>query len=105
MAIRGYFTTSNSAASFSIVASFAALVLLIRRYADRKAHPDQVRPSALPIVATITVLAGLFLTKSKGGILAFMAGLALFGALLVFRRPFSGTGGSCWPSLSRWFFC
>lgn len=79
--IRGYFTTSNSAASFSIVASFATLVLLIRRYADRKA-----RPSALPVAAAIMVLAGLLLTRSKGGILAFIVGLALFGALLVFRR-------------------
>jgi Tfp pilus assembly protein PilF len=87
--IRGYFTTSNSAASFSIVASFAALVLLIRRYADRKTHPDQVRQSLLPIVATIMVLAGLLLTRSKGGILAFIVSLGLFAALLAFRRQFS----------------
>jgi len=84
--IRGHFTTSNSAASFSILASFAALVLLLRRRADCKAHPDKLSPSLLPALATLTVIAGLFLTKSKGGILAFVAGVVLFAGLLGFRR-------------------
>jgi len=84
--IRGHFTTSNSAASFSILASFAALVLLLRRRADRKAHPDKLSPSLLPVCAAIMVIAGLLLTKSKGGILAFAAGLTLFAGLLALRR-------------------
>lgn len=84
--IRGHFTTSNSAASFSIMASFAALVLLLRRRADHKAHPDKSSPSLLPALATLMVIAGLLLTKSKGGILAFIAGAALFVGLLALRR-------------------
>ena len=84
--IRGHFTTSNSAASFSIMASFAALVLLLSKRADRKDNPDRFHPFLLPAIATAMAIAGLFLTKSKGGILAFAAGLALFAALLTFRR-------------------
>jgi len=84
--IRGHFTTSNSAASFSILASFAALVLLLRRRADRKARPNELSPSLLPALATVMAVAGLLLTKSKGGILAFIVGLALFAGLLAFRR-------------------
>jgi O-antigen ligase len=86
--IRGYFTTSNSAASFSIIASFAALVLLIRRRADHTARPG-LHPFLLPALATLMAVAGLLLTKSKGGILTFIAGLALFAALLAFRRQIS----------------
>ncbi len=84
--IRGHFTTSNSAASFSVLASFAALVLLLRRRADRKAHPEELPPSLLPALAAVMALTGLLLTKSKGGILAFIVGLALFAWLLAFRR-------------------
>jgi hypothetical protein len=68
------------------MASFAALVLLIRRRADRMHHPDKLRPSLLPALAAIMVIAGLLLTKSKGGILAFILGLGLFGTLLALRK-------------------
>ena len=84
--IRGYFTTSNSAASFSIMASFAALVLLMGRRANRQDPPSGLHPSLWPGLATLMVIAGLLLTKSKGGILAFAAGLILFGALVALRK-------------------
>ncbi|MBN1508144.1 MAG: O-antigen ligase family protein [Sedimentisphaerales bacterium] len=83
--IRGYFTTSNSAASFSIVALFAALVLLIRKRSRGEGHAG-LHPMLLPAFATLVVVAGLLITRSKGGILAFIAGLASFAALLALRR-------------------
>jgi len=85
--IRGYFTTSNSAASFSIMASFAAIVLLLSRRGDRQERPGGLHPFLLPALATVLVIAGLLLTRSKGGILAFVVALALFTAMLVLRKP------------------
>lgn len=85
--IRGYFTTSNSAASFSIMAAFAAVVLLFRKRPDQKNQPGALPPILLPALAAIAALAGLLLTKSKGGILAFAAASVLFGTLLALRKP------------------
>jgi O-antigen ligase len=83
--IRGFFTTSNSAASFGILASFAALVLLIRNCtADRTR--SELPPYLLPGLTSLMVIAGLLLTQSKGGILAFIAGVVLFAGLLALRR-------------------
>jgi O-antigen ligase len=84
--IRGFFTTSNSAASFGIMASFAAIVLLMRRIAESGAGKDRLRRVLLPALATAIVVAGLLLTQSKGGILAFIAALAAFATLLALRR-------------------
>ncbi len=86
--IRGFFTTSNSAASFAILASFAAITLLIRRFQDRKAGKEEAHYSLLVLLGTFIVVAGLFLTQSKGGILAFLAGIAVFGLLPALRRRF-----------------
>jgi O-antigen ligase len=79
--VRGFFTTSNSAASFALLASAAAAILLIRRLRDVKAGQVAPRYGLFAAGAMILVVAGLFLTQSKGGILAFFAGLALYGLL------------------------
>jgi len=84
--IRGFFTTSNSAASFAILASFAGIVLLVRQIADPKTRGGGFRRWLGPALAVFTIVAGLVLTQSKGGILAFLAGLALFAALLALRK-------------------
>ncbi len=89
--IRGFFTTSNSAASFAILASFAAIALLIRRFQDRQAGQQKSHDSLFVLLGALIVVVGLFLTKSKGGILAFLAGLAVFGLRVALRRRF-GTG-------------
>lgn len=86
--IRGFFTTSNSAASFAILASFAAIALLIRRFHGRQGGQQKPHDSLFVLLGALVVVAGLFLTKSKGGILAFLAGLAVFGLLLALRRRF-----------------
>lgn len=84
--VRGFFTTSNSAASFAILASFAGIVLLAQRIADPKTRGAGFRRWLASGLATLIVVAGLVLTQSKGGILAFLAGLALFAALLALRK-------------------
>jgi O-antigen ligase/tetratricopeptide (TPR) repeat protein len=127
--IRGFFTTSNSAASFGILACAAAAILLLGRLQDSgrvrekpvprgmgfqpmkhrqdadatKPHGQDARatlqtrsetPEVAPhyrvfaILAMVLVVVGLFLTQSKGGILAFWAGLAGFGL---------------WAAVDRWF--
>ena len=79
--VRGFFTTSNSAASFAILACAAAAILLRRRLGDCKTREVAPRYGLLAGLATVLVVAGLFLTQSKGGILAFGAGLAACGLL------------------------
>jgi len=79
--VRGFFTTSNSAASFALLACAAGAILLIRRLQDCKAREVAARYGLFAALATILVATGLFLTQSKGGILAFLAGLTLCGLL------------------------
>jgi hypothetical protein len=79
--VRGFFTTSNSAASFAILACAAAAILLRRRLRDCKTREVAPRYGLLAGLATVLVVAGLFLTQSKGGILASCAGLAACGLL------------------------
>ena len=79
--VRGFFTTSNSAASFAILACAAAAILLVRRFRDCRAREVVPRYGLLAALAMALVVAGLFLTQSKGGILAFIIGLVLCGFL------------------------
>lgn len=76
--VHGFFTTSNSAGSFALMAAFAAIALLIDKVKNRKSN--QVR--AVHILACGTAAAviifGLALTQSKGAILgALFAGVVL----------------------------
>lgn len=87
--VRGFFTTGNSAASFAMLAAFAALALLRHHH---QTNPDQ-RSRRLsrwcPIVAVAIIVAGLVLTRSKGGILAFIIAAALYAMILLLRRRFA----------------
>lgn len=87
--VRGFFTTGNSAASFAMFAAFAGLALLLhRRQAD--ADPPSRRPSRwCPIVAVAIILAGLALTRSKGGILAFVIAAALCALIVLLHKRFA----------------
>jgi O-antigen ligase len=83
--IRGFFTTSNSAASFLLMASFAAIALFADKLKNRKSNssrPLQLVPCALALAA---VLFGFVLTKSKGAIAASIPVAMAFIALLYFR--------------------
>lgn len=83
--IRGFFTTSNSAGSFLLMASFAAIALFADKFKNRKSNssrPLHLVPCAL---ALATVLFGFALTKSKGAIAASIPAATAFIALLYFR--------------------
>ena len=76
--ISGFFTTSNSAGSFALLASFAAIALLIERYRNNKyAGLEFVWLITCGIAAAVVIL-GLVITKSKGAILASLFAAAMF---------------------------
>ncbi len=84
--IRGFFTTSNSAASFSLLASFAALALLLQQASDRTGDKSRSISRLYPLAAGVIVLVGLLMTRSKGGILGFLGAGVLFGVFSGLRR-------------------
>ncbi|MGE5295591.1 MAG: O-antigen ligase family protein, partial [Solirubrobacterales bacterium] len=84
--IRGFFTTSNSAASFAICAAFAGIALLAGKFDEVRGRKELRRYLGLTLSAVILIVAGLLLTQSKGGVAAFVAGLAVFGLLMVLDR-------------------
>jgi len=84
--VRGFFTTSNSAASFVLMASFAALALLLGPGGKNGRIANKLSAAPLRIIATVIIVAGLLLTKSKGGIGGFLFACALFGTWYVFRH-------------------
>jgi len=86
--IRGFFTTSNSAASFAVLAAFAAVIVLARNGRDSGPPASQLRSRLLPTAAAAIIIAGLLLTQSKGGIMAFLLGAAVFALSLCVRRWF-----------------
>jgi len=86
--IRGFFTTSNSAASFAILAAFAAAIVLARSGGDSKSPKSQWRNRLLPAAAATIVIAGLLLTQSKGGIMAFVLGATILALSWGVRRWF-----------------
>lgn len=84
--IRGFFTTSNSAASLALLAAFAAFaLLLLARPSPEKREASRVHPLLYPGMAAAIVVAGLLLTKSKGGILGFLVAASLFGLWTLLR--------------------
>jgi O-antigen ligase len=86
--VRGFFTTGNSAGSFAILASFAAVALFIDKFKCRKASPSgnrQSQPSRILFlcgIAVAVVVFGLIITRSKGAIIASLIATAMFIALL-----------------------
>jgi O-Antigen ligase len=84
--VSGFFTTSNSAASFSLMAAFAAFALLLIRPVEGKSKTSRTHPLLYPGLATAIVVAGLLLTQSKGGILGGLVAASLFGLWFLLRR-------------------
>ncbi len=76
--ISGFFTTSNSAGSFALLASFAAVVLLVERL--KKRNPDSLETAWMIMrgVAVAIVILGLIITKSKGAIAASIFATTMF---------------------------
>jgi hypothetical protein len=80
--IKGYFTTSNSAGSFSILAAFAAIALLIDKVKKQKSLTPLPFSTLAAALAVAIIIAGLLITKSKGAIIAFTIALVMFIAYL-----------------------
>ncbi len=84
--VNGFFTTSNSAASFALMASFTALALLLGYSSKGGKILEHIRSQPLRALGVTIIVVGLLLTQSKGGILGcIMAGL-LFGVWIALRR-------------------
>lgn len=86
--ISGFLMTSNSAASFFLLAVFGGLGVCIETLRLRR-KPECVTAFVGYALAVVFVVGGLFMTQSKGGIGAFGIGLGLLAALSLF-------GGRLW---------
>lgn len=82
--VRGYFTTANSAGSFALLASFAALALFLQQFKNRKSPASSPRRLIACGFAVAVVLFGLFITRSKGAIAAALIAVAFFLTYLSF---------------------
>lgn len=82
--VHGFFTTSNSAGSFALLASFAAIVLFIEKFRNRESDVSGSRRFITCGIAVAAVLFGLAITRSKGAITASLIAAAMFITLLCF---------------------
>ncbi|MHC5061053.1 MAG: O-antigen ligase family protein [Planctomycetota bacterium] len=80
--IRGFFTTSNSAGSFAILATFAAVGLCIEKIRNLLKESSRTPLTCCAIVAAL-VAAGLVVTQSKGAIVATAIAAIMLGGYLV----------------------
>jgi len=82
--VRGFFTTSNSAGSFALLAAFAAIGLFVDKLKNRK--NDASGPLRLVIcgIAVAVVIFGFVITRSKGAIAASLAAIVMFIAYVLF---------------------
>ena len=82
--ISGFFTTSNSAGSFALLAFFAALALFLEKFKNRKSDTSRPLHLATAGIAALVILLSFALTRSKGAIAAFLIVLIIFIALLLY---------------------
>ncbi len=82
--VRSFFTTGNSAGSFAILTSFAAIALLAEL--NRKSFPKLSGNRALAAILLALILLGLSLSHSKGAITAFIFAVVIFFFLMRSRR-------------------
>lgn len=83
--IRGFMMTSNSAATFFLLAVFAAAGLSLQTVSKKMAQ-QQLALFVCYLLAAGIILAGLLLTRSKGGLGAFVLGSMLLCVLLFFGK-------------------
>jgi len=76
--ISGFFTTSNSAGSFALLASFAAVVLLVGRFKNLNSDSLGFAWLIMRVIAVGIVIFGLVITKSKGAIIASIFAATMF---------------------------
>lgn len=82
--VRGFFMTRNSAGSFALLASFAAVCLFVDKLKNRKM--DASGPLRLVVcgIAVAVVIFGFIITRSRGAIVASFAASGMFIAYLLF---------------------
>jgi hypothetical protein len=85
--VRASFTTGNSAGSFAILASFAAVALLAELLKTRKSFPASSGNRGLAALLLAAILFGLVLTRSKGAIASILIASAVFTLLLKSKKP------------------
>ncbi len=82
--ISGFFTTSNSAGSFALLASFTVIALFIDKYKNRSFDSLGFAWLITRGIAAAVVISGLVITASKGAIGSALAAAAMFVAYLCF---------------------
>jgi O-antigen ligase len=82
--LRGFFTTRNSAGSFALMALFAAIVLFVEKYKNRKSPASQPLHLLARAAAVAIIIFGLALTRSKGAIIGSLFAGAMFIVYLRF---------------------
>ncbi len=82
--VRGFFTTSNSAGSFALLASFAAIGLFVDKFKNRKYDSFGSRRFLICGIAVAIVIFGFVITRSRGAIAASLTAAAMFVAYLLF---------------------
>ena len=85
--VRSFFTTGNSAGSFAILTSFAAIALLAEILKNRKLFPKLSGNRGLAVLLLAFILLGLLLSHSKGAIGAFFLAAVIFFLLMRSKRP------------------
>ncbi|MBI9016078.1 MAG: O-antigen ligase family protein [Phycisphaerae bacterium] len=84
--VHGFFTVSNTTASFFILAIAAGAALLACRWSN--VNKEKLPGFILAGLVAAVPLFGMALTKSKGGIAAWLVGVVLVGLLLLGRKIF-----------------
>lgn len=82
--VRGFFTNGNSASSFAILASFAAIALFIDKFKNRQSQPSGPLSLIMCGVVAAVVVFGLVITRRKGAIAASMIAAVMFVTFLYF---------------------
>jgi len=82
--VRGFFTTSNSAGSFTLLASFAAIGLFIGKLKSLKNDAFVSLRLVITGIGAAIVILGLVITRSRGAIAASLTAAAMFVTYLLF---------------------
>jgi len=82
--VRGFFTTSNSAGSFALLASFAAVGLFVDKLKNRKYGVHGPLRFVSCGIAVAIVIFGFAIARSKGAIAASLVMVSMFVAYLIF---------------------
>ncbi len=79
--INGFLITSNSVASFSILATFSAIAIILSQLRNLKKHKDAAIYITLSIISLLAVLMNFLFVRSKGGTIGLLAALIFLGLL------------------------